>query len=411
MANIRALHIIPTVAPRYGGTSTVIWPLIAALRTAGFDVELATTDADGPGGRLTKADLPADAGAVHLFTARRYPREMARWLRANVRNYDLVHVHTLWNAVAVIGSRAARQAGVPYICSPHGMLSAYSWARSSRKKRVFWWALARADVRGAAAVHATSPGEADEVRHVCRGGRIVMAPLGLADGAWQPRRPNWLREQCQGSVRGRPLILFLSRLHSKKGIIDFLLPAFRPLASRAFLVIAGGPDESEPRHPAAIRQEIERLALTADISLHGPISPSDRWSAFDGADLFVLPSQQENFGLVVTEAMARGCPVVVSKEALASEHVQAAGAGRVVPLNVPDLSAALAEMLAEPALRAEMGDRGRAYTAEHLRWDRVIGPLVDVYRQCGRRPAVPAPMMGPLESKRIISSSPSVSKP
>jgi glycosyltransferase involved in cell wall biosynthesis len=212
---------------------------------------------------------------------------------------------------------------------------------------------------------------------------VSYIPLGLGSEAWeQPPRPDWLRSRLAGRDRGRPIVLFLSRLHPKKGIADFLLPAFAGLRSDAFLVIAGGEDSSAPGYESLLRSEIARLGLTDRVHLFGPVEPADRWAAYDGAALFVLPSRQENFGLVITEAMARGCPVVVSEHAYACEHLTAAGAGRVVPLSATAHTAAIDELLTAPDLRAEMGRRGKAYVPAHLDWDRIAESIVEMYQEC-----------------------------
>lgn len=129
LSNPRVLHVIPSVAPRYGGPSTAVWPMTSALREAGVDVELATTDRDGAG-RLSADDLPDGRVPTHLFPS---PSALSAWLRDHVSQYDLLHVHSLWNRVSAAACRAGRRAGIPYVIRPCGMLSAYTWARSPQK--------------------------------------------------------------------------------------------------------------------------------------------------------------------------------------------------------------------------------------------------------------------------------------
>jgi glycosyltransferase involved in cell wall biosynthesis len=128
--------------------------------------------------------------------------------------------------------------------------------------------------------------------------------------------------------------------------------------------------------------------LTDRVAILGPVSPAERWALLDGADLFVLPSRGENFGLVVTEAMARGIPVVISDAVQSCTHVKAAGAGRIVPLDVVALAAAMAELLAAPAQRQVMGKQGRLYAQQHLAWSAIAARIADLYACCIHSPSI-----------------------
>ena len=103
---------------------------------------------------------------------------------------------------------------------------------------------------------------------------------------------------------------------------------------------------------------------------------------YDGADVFVLPSHSENFGVVVGEAMARGCPVVVTEGVQSSEHVRVGRAGEVVPFDVEALAMALDRLLAQPELRRTYGEGGRMYAAEYFRWARIAGQIHRMYDAC-----------------------------
>jgi glycosyltransferase involved in cell wall biosynthesis len=191
-----------------------------------------------------------------------------------------------------------------------------------------------------------------------------------------PPRPDWLRGRCGPDAAARPIVLFLSRLHPKKGVADFLLPAFARLKADAHLAIAGGVDDSTPDYRTEVERAIRALGLAGRVSLLGPVSPAHRWAAYDGAAAFCLPSHSENFGIVVTEAMARGCPVVAAEGVEAVQHVEAAGAGRRVPLEVGAIAAALDATLAQSAA---LGRRGRTYVEARLRWPAVAGQILHVY--------------------------------
>lgn len=398
---MNVLHVIDAVSWQYGGTTATLLPLCDALaRTPGLRIEVAATDADGPGRRLTEP--PACAARIRLFrkdfgNTWKFSAGLHRWLARHVRDYDLVHVHGVWSFSTTAACRHARRQRVPYILFPHGMLSAYSWSRSpvsAIQKRAYWRLVERANANGASRLQLTSAGEGRDMEPLRLAPPVTVIPLGLEPVAWgaQPE-PGWLRAQLHGKDRGRPIVLFLSRLHPKKGVVDFLLPAFRAVRGDAFLVIAGGPDPHAPGHAAEVAAAVTALELADRVHLLGPVAPADRWRAYDGADVFVLPSRQENFGLVVTEAMARGVPVVASEHVHSSEHLAlAGGAGVTIPLRPEALAEAVDRLLADPAERARMGAAGRRYAAT-LRWGRVADQVVTMYRDCvAERESPPRPV-------------------
>jgi glycosyltransferase involved in cell wall biosynthesis len=387
---MRVLHVIPAVAPRYGGPSTAIWPMTSALRElGGVDVEIATTDADGAGGRITAANLPHAAGVVHLFRRTmgerlKYSREMASWLAAHAADYDLIQTHSTWNYPTSATCRAARRVGVPYIIRPCGMLSDYTWQKSRWKKRAYWWLRERRNMRHAAAFHVTSDDERQEVLRLGVTAPVEVISLGIGADAWNtPVESEWLRSQCP-QAGSRPILLFLSRLHPKKGITDLLLPALAKLKSDAFLAIVGGEDEHAPGFIRQIKEQVSSLNLSNRVALLGPAPPNQRWAAFDGADVFVLPSHSENFGIVVAEAMARGIPVVVTAGVQFAEHVTASKAGSVVRADVGELSASLDAWLSNATRRADARRTGSAYIQTNFNWNRTAKRLADLYHRVCR---------------------------
>jgi glycosyltransferase involved in cell wall biosynthesis len=388
MNPMRVLHVIPGIAARYGGPSAVIGPLCQALNALpGMTAEIATTDADGSGGIISESEIPSQV-PTHLFkvtVSERWKLSIGlwNWLRRNAREYDLIHIHALWSFATAAAAKAARRSNVPYIIRPAGMLSSYTWQRGALKKQLYWSAVERRTVFGATAFHATSDGEAREIKTVHPAAPTFVIPNGIDPAAWSaPRNGSVLRRMCGPHVGQIPIVLFLSRLHPKKGVLEFLLPAMAQLRTEAFLAIAGGADDHAPGYASQMRQAIDRLDLDTRVAMLGPISPQDRWSLFDGAAVFVLPSHSENFGLVVTEAMSRGCPVIVSTEANVVEHVQAARAGRSVNLTVESVANAIEELLGDSNLRLELGERGADYAKANLDWAGIARQVADMYSEC-----------------------------
>lgn len=383
---LRVLHVVSGLSWRFGGLAASVLTMTDALaRTGRLAVEIATTTADGAGGCLPPGDRPEPTVPCHWFRRDAIERwkvslGLGSWLATHAADYDLVHVHALWTFSTTAASWAARRNGVPYILTPHGMLSDYTFARGRQRKQLYWKLFERGNVQHAARIHVTSQSEADDLAGLEVPTRPAVVPLGLPEEAWTTAaRPEVLRDWCGSAAGQRPILLCLGRLHPIKGIIDVLLPAMASLRGQAFLALVGGPDEHEPGYGHLVQQEITRLGLTRDVAVLGPVAGTERYTIFDGAELLVLPSHYESFGLVAAEAMARGVPVIISDRVKIADHVRAASAGRVVPLDATALTQACRDLLADSAERRRLGAAGRAYVQKTLHWPQVAQALVALY--------------------------------
>jgi glycosyltransferase involved in cell wall biosynthesis len=272
------------------------------------------------------------------------------------------------------------------------MLSDYTLERHAWMKKLYWQLLERRNVCSAAGIHVTSEQECEEARRMCPNVSTFVIPNGVDEGAftWPIDRLR-LRTLCNVAGTERPMVLYLSRLHPKKGIIDRLLPAIASLRFPCFLAIAGSEDVLARGYRNEIVVAIERHSIQDRVAFLGSVIGDDRWPLFDGADVFVLPSHSENFGIVVAEAMARGCPVVVTDAVQSSPHVAAAGAGEVIAGDVGSLARALERVLGDRDLQRAYGEAGRRYAAQNFRWDRIAGKVGQMYRDC-------------LDGRKIIAS-------
>jgi len=220
--------------------------------------------------------------------------------------------------------------------------------RKSLAKKVLWWLREGKMVRNATAFHATSQGEAEEIRRLRPDADIWTIPHGLPEEAFSsPFEPDWLRQRCPGAG-DKPIILFFSRIHPKKGLSDILIPAFSQMNPEAHLAIAGGEDSHVAGYEKEVRRQVQALGLGDRVTFLGPIAPEDRWRLLDGASVFVLPSQAENFGVVVTEAMARGTPVFISDQVQIGDIVENNSGGRVIPRDAKLWAQALSEVVQTP---------------------------------------------------------------
>ena len=389
---MRVLHVTPYFAPafRYGGPPRSILGLCRGLARAGAAVEVLTTTADGP------FDLPASPpdgdvldGVAVRYLPRAFPRRLfgARGLGAAldaaVSRADVVHVHGLWTLPGWVAARRALAAGVPFVLSPRGMLDAGSLAQRAWRKRLAWAIFERRHVLRASLLHATSETERLALRRWAPGVPVVTIPNGVEAplGVMEPRE---VVRRRLGIAAQAPVMLFLGRIHPIKRL-DLLAQAFeRVHAARpdAQLVIAG-PDER------GHRREVEPCFAAVRSAVHwaGELGDAEKWPVLGAADLLVLCSDSESFGLSLVEAMAAGLPVVTTRTTPWQE-IEAAGAGFWVPQAADAIAAAALEILRDPARAREMGERGRALARSRYAWDAAGSAMIERYREAAARPTL-----------------------
>jgi glycosyltransferase involved in cell wall biosynthesis len=368
--------VIPSLDQSDGGPSRAVVEICRALLDAGEQVEIAATISE-KGGAVATPGIPA-----HFFPHRtllgsaadyKYSPELGRWLDQNIRQYDVVHIHAVFNYSTHAAARAAMRHGVPYIVRPLGTLNeSYSLQQKSRKKQLYLRWIGRAELDGAMALHCTSEAEAEDLRRLGLRPPKVVIPHGLRIEEF-----NAVFAARSDSARAVPQILFFGRIHPKKGF-DLLLPALSTLASRYpfRLVVAGPGDES---YIATLKAEAQRRGIADRVVWAGMFSGAERLTPFVDSDIFVLPSYNENFGIAVAEAMACGIPVIVSDQVDLCIAVHEAQAGLVVSCDTGELATAIAKLLDDPALRVCLGANGRRLVQEQFRWDRVAARLHHLY--------------------------------
>lgn len=322
---MRVLHVIPSVAPRYGGPSQAVVGFCRALRAAGVQAEIATTNADGSGvlpvalrDRIRYEDVPT------TFFARygegfKYSPGMARWLRRHVQDFDVVHVHAIYSYSSIAAGTVCRRAKVPYVLRPLGSLDPWARGHSAWKKRLLEIAAVRSLIAGAAAIHFMT----DEERQLASDVTGRIPALVVSPGV-----DDELLAGKVGRFSGEPRIISLSRLDPSKRLEE-LIRAFHHASDcedlRSWrLTIAG---DGDPGY----RQSLEALAKAGPaanrIEFIGWVSGEAKRTWLSRASLFALPSHQENFGLGLLEALACGVPAVMSHGVNLSRDVVAAGAG------------------------------------------------------------------------------------
>jgi glycosyltransferase involved in cell wall biosynthesis len=376
---MRVLHVIPAVGASYGGPSRAIVGMTESLAARGVDVEVATTDRDGPARLDVRLGEAVRCGSVlyHFFATMpsgewKLSLSLARWLRASAANYDLVHVHGMFSFSTIPACRMARANGIPYVLRPLGMLTPASLSFRSWKKKPYFALVERRHLECAAAIHVTSPKEEEAVRSLGFGDRARLISLGIDT---PPINRDSIQRRGSDAVR----FLFLGRLHPIKQL-PMLIEAFalagRCGGSNIELVIAGGGN-------AAYRRELEEMASRFGVSRRvrfaGEVSAGSTNVVFAAADVFVLPSRTENFGLAAAEALGAGLPVIVTEQVGLADDVMTFGAGRVVAPTASALACAMRELAADASLRSSMSASARRLANDRYSWSRSAERLIAVY--------------------------------
>ena len=379
---MRVVHFLHQIRSEDGGVVKATLDLCSALAVRGHDVTLVTSDAtdvpeawkNGQSACPRVEEFPPFTGPLKL---------MSRWAKRSMEllltKSDLIHIHEFWQPAAAQVAMIAKRVGTPYVVSAHGMLNDWSMAQSALKKQVFMRVVGNRMFRGAGAVHCTAEGEARQAVRWAPIRQTGIVPL-VMDMA--PYRTLPARQQCRTKVPGNPnttTVAYMGRLHPQKGV-DRLVSAAIELhksGQPVEVLIAGAGDQ-------AYRESMEKMAEEAGIGdrVHflGHIGGTRKINMLRGADILVLPSFQENFGLVLVEALACGTPVITTRAVDIWPELEASGSSKVI--DNPDASlvaSAIRELAQDPARREEMGRLGRAWVLEHLEPQRVLDQFESLY--------------------------------
>lgn len=351
----RWLHVVSHTDPRYGGLSSAVPSLAAALAGHGaMEIDLAAFCA--PGEDVQPAALPREHTTFWPTSRLAWltQRDLAGRLEQLIAGVDGVHVHGLWEQSTAVACRTARRLGKPYLLSAHGMLEPWALEAKRLKKQIYAALLERNNVAQAACLHALTEAEADQYRRFGAKGPIrvipnaVCLPAAATADAFYRRFPD---------LEGKRLVLFLSRLHPKKGL-DLLIEAWTRVTAafpKAHLVLAG-PDTVGTQ--AKLVDLLRRHKLEGTVSFTGMLTGELKWSALRAAEGFVLPSYSEGLSMALLEAMGMGLPVIATS-ACNMPEITGADAGWEIQPSVDAVTDALTALLSQSAeARFLMGRRG-----------------------------------------------------
>lgn len=330
---VNVLHTIRSLDPTYGGPSRTVPALCDALKGQGI------------------------TGRVHAWDEPDWPDEEP----------DIIHDNGIWLPTNHRTAGIARRHGIPRVVSVHGMLQPWALQQKKMKKRLAWLIYQRNDLLDAAAIHVTSAMEAESVRELVPGVPLIIVRHGVNIPSVLPKAMR----------KGPRKVLFLSRIHPVKGV-GMLLRAWMGLDPVGWELVIAGPEEDG--HKKELQERHLSAMSAGSVRFVGEVSDREKWELLRSADLFVLPSYSENFGLVVAEALAAGLPVITTKGAPWND-LNLYGCGWWTEISALAVKNAVEEALSlSDEQRAAMGMRGRALVQRHYSWSAVAEEMAAAYR-------------------------------
>jgi glycosyltransferase involved in cell wall biosynthesis len=384
---MKILHVIPSISPARGGPSQAVISMVKFLRLAGVEAEIITTNDNGSG----LLDVPLyNLYEYEGVPVRFFPRfsppllklrkyilspELTLWLWQNMDNYDLLHIHYIFSYVSTTTMAIARFCRVPYITRPLGQLCEWSLQQSRYKKELYLKLIERQNLNHCRALHFTSIQEKNEFLPLGWEIPSFVLPHGHEPHPNFPDARLHLRQQL-GIGDNCPVVLFLSRLHPKKGLENTIAALSKCQEAFTFIIAGSGEDA----YTAHLRCWVHEMGLTDRTIFAGFVSGEQKCLLLQGADLFILTSYSENFGLAVLEAMASGIPVLLTPEVALASVVRDSDCGYVTKDNsIPSIVENLQKFFCDRLHAKQMGKNGSKLVNSHYTWAATTSKLFEIY--------------------------------
>lgn len=324
---MKVVHVIDSIDQKAGGTSAYVQILTNEL-VKRIQIAISTIKSDSP--LSFDPNIEIDESEVNFSISQIFSSQLGKNLIK--LKPDLLHGNGLWGYPVHGMASFAKKLKIPYIISPHGMLEPWALNTKKWKKKLALLLYQYNDLAKASCIHATAQSEAENIRKLGFKNPIAVIPNGIKIAEFPIR-------QIQSEPEKKTL-LFLSRIHPKKGIellIDAWFNSDKKLRKNWHVEIAGNGDKM---YIESLQKRIDEKGLSTEIRIIGPQFGRDKLLTYHRADLFVLPTYSENFGIVLVEAMACGIPVITTK-GTPWEEVNKLNAGYWIEIGVPHLTDAL----------------------------------------------------------------------
>ncbi|MEH2312084.1 MAG: glycosyltransferase [Nostoc sp.] len=373
---LKILHYIPVYAPawQFGGPVLSVSQLCEGLAALGHQVEVFTSNA----GLNNQPELPLNQPVIRNGVKVTYFQQepgigihcpgMEEAVTARAKEFDIIHITGVWQRTSGAACKAAKNQGVPYIVSPRGALGPYSWQQKTAKKILYYLWQERFNVTNADGIHYTSKQELQECRWLKLPGKSFIVPNGLNTEFWQPAleaAKAW--RKSQNLSEDDFILLNVGRLHHKKGL-DLLPQALAPLRHLKWRMIFVGGDDDGTK--AKLQQQFQAANLSDRVIFLERCEPKKLPAIYSTANLFILPSRHENFGNVVVESLACGCPVLISDKVGLHDEVAEGGMGWVRSRVASEWTEAIGELIEFPSKMQTLKFKSRAWIENILSIDK-----------------------------------------
>ena len=383
MTALSVLHVIPSVSVLDGGPSVAIRLMERGLTQAGLTVTTLTTRSPIGACAQSSDSEPTNRCSTRVYKPRwsqfyKIAPGLLPYLLNNLHSFDVVHIHALFSFAPTIAAWAARHCGIPYIVRPLGTLNHYGMTtRRARLKQLSVNVIERRILSEAAAIHFTSPAEQEQAQQLGLAYRGIVIPLGIDAMPANALQADQLKFHYP-QLAGRRVILFLSRIDPKKNIEALIdaLACSEFLKSRTVLLVAG---TGVPSYMAALKARAVAAGVAHIVAWCGHIEANEKADALAAADVFVLPSYSENFGIAVAEALQAGIPCIVGKGIAIADEIENNQAGLAVEPTAADIARALERVLSNEPMRREMSAHARSLAAREYSLDTMTRRLITLY--------------------------------
>jgi glycosyltransferase involved in cell wall biosynthesis len=394
--SLQIIHLVSSISTSIGGKGRAALASAYALAQTGTKVHILAYEdgpVDWPWGNSPPPNLEVSLFPVARSKAFASSGLLTRLGELYAISGSVLHLHGLWEPLLASAAKLARKQNVPYVCSIHGMFDPWCVRQKSLKKRGYYWLVERRRLARAAALHFTAQREEEKAGPwIPRGPQRLIIPILMDLSPFETLgNPDRAHAFFPGVPPDAPWILFLSRIHEKKGL-DLLIDAVSLLADkRVQLIIAGQGEEAYVR---ALKQRAQDARITERVHFVGLVQGAQKYALLRRANMLAIPSSQENFGIVFPEALASGTPVLLTEEVdIHRELVDSQGA-LLTRRDPADIAEKISTLLADPAAARARGEAGRRWVfsnlsphAISLRWLQVYGAIVGLPAGADARPA------------------------
>ena len=396
---MRILQIVPSISLIYGGPSQMVLGLAPALASQGVEVTVLTTDSNGDIDQKP-LDVPLnhpveqDGYQIIYFRCAPFRRykfsvDLLKWLNRHAQEFDLAHIHALFSPVSSAAAAVCRKQKLPYILRPLGTLDPADLRKKRQLKQLYAAILEGPNLAGAAAIHFTSVQEAKISERFGVSTRDLVIPLGVIPPKEETFRRNVYTSVGRNQMISQlgipedvPLVLFMSRIDPKKGL-NVLIPALEKLLGLGlnFHFVLAGTNPQDPNYEEKIKSQIQASPLLEYTTMTGFVTGELKSALLQAADIFVLPSYYENFGIAVAEAMASAIPVIISDQVHICQEVSESESGWVSTIDVAAIADLLGMALQNPQERQRRGLCAQEYALKHYSWDAIARQTIHAYNQ------------------------------